>query len=307
MTATILTRQPVRPLSVSGWHSAAVPGHRLLLWLTVAVVAVDWLTKAAAWRLMPGEVMINKGASWLVGPLNPWYVQPFTGALLDLVGAGALLLSGRWLLGLRISTGSWVGLALVWASWVSNAGDRWLAHHVLAPGSARGAVDWIATGDIFAKCNLADMIGFAGVLLALACWGRARLSRRATAAAVAAAMVLFPVSALAVDGRSTNYSLTLSSSGTAVRDYAKVRNGSVYISAGRYDWSVEAVDISGTVLSSWRTAGDGAVPVWTLPAGTNSVWGAAGDRYPTLIARNLQLMRGDGDGFPTRLPQHSAE
>jgi lipoprotein signal peptidase len=126
------------------------------------VVVLDQVTKFWAWRHV-STVRINVGGDILVGPtVGRLYTNPVMGALLDLLDAG--LLSRAFVLLLRRSQTPVLrtSATLVLAGWMSDLLDRLGMHYVTAPGSVRGAVDFIHVGrDYF---NVADFFILAGTV-----------------------------------------------------------------------------------------------------------------------------------------------
>jgi lipoprotein signal peptidase len=128
--------------------------------LLLTVVALDQLTKWWAWRHAP-EPSINGGGNPFVGPvIGSWYADPLTGALLDVVDVGVLSAAAAMLVRATQPTINRVSAALMIAGWSSNLLDRLCMHHVTAPGSNRGAIDFIHVGQYY--YNVADFfIGIA--------------------------------------------------------------------------------------------------------------------------------------------------
>jgi lipoprotein signal peptidase len=136
-----------------------------VLSLLALVLVLDQATKWWAWRHI-GDVSINDGGDPLVGPaVSRLYANPMMGALLDLLDAGllikavAMLVRGRQMTLVRLSA------TLVAAGWMSNLVDRLGMHYVTAPGSVRGAVDFIHIGRDY--LNVADFFIIAGTVLFL--------------------------------------------------------------------------------------------------------------------------------------------
>ena len=130
-----------------------------------AVIALDQGTKAWAWRHQPGTI-INPGSTrGLGGFINDWYSGPVSGAVLDLLSLGLLCLAGFGLVRARRSRYVFVPGVLLIAGWASNLLDRLGLHELTAPGSVRGAVDFIRVGDYL--YNVADgvIIGATVVLV----------------------------------------------------------------------------------------------------------------------------------------------
>jgi lipoprotein signal peptidase len=129
------------------------------------VVVADQATKWWAWREVP-HVRINFGGDPLVGPrVDAWYADPVTGAFLDLLGAGVLVVAVFMLLRRRHPVILRAPATLAIGGWISNLFDRLGLHYVTAPGSVRGAVDFIPLGPI--RYNLADLFIVCGTALFL--------------------------------------------------------------------------------------------------------------------------------------------
>ncbi len=118
------------------------------------VIVVDQVTKCWAWREVP-LAHINFGGNPLVGPVvGGWYADPATGALLDLAGSGSLAAAVLLLLRRRHPVLLLAPAALAIGGWTSNLLDRLGLHHLTAPGSVRGAIDFIPVGKY--TFNVAD-------------------------------------------------------------------------------------------------------------------------------------------------------
>jgi lipoprotein signal peptidase len=143
----------------------------MVLALLVAVIAVDQTIKWWAWRHAPAA-QINYGGNAFVGAtISKWYANPLTGALLDLADVGLLSIAVALLLRRRRPTIVLVTGAIMIGGWISNLVDRLGMHYWTAPGSVRGAVDFIPLGPI--DYNVADVfIAFGTVffLLAVCAW-----------------------------------------------------------------------------------------------------------------------------------------
>jgi lipoprotein signal peptidase len=146
-------------------------------WIAFAVVALvgglDQVAKAWAWRHL-AHVQVDAGGGMLTDPeIGAWFSNPRVGALIDVAGATVLAAAGVLLLRRHRSTPVLVSAAVALAGWASNLADRLGAHYVTAPGSMRGAVDFLSWAG--RSWNLADMaISFgtfglvvAGIRLAL--------------------------------------------------------------------------------------------------------------------------------------------
>jgi lipoprotein signal peptidase len=131
------------------------------------VIVVDQVTKWWAWRHLPGTI-INYGGNKFVGAkVGDWYADPVTGALLDFVDVGLLILAASVLLCRPRRPVILVSAALVIGGWSSNLLDRLGLHYWSAPGSVRGAVDFIELGSRLGIANIADFCIAGGTLLFL--------------------------------------------------------------------------------------------------------------------------------------------
>jgi lipoprotein signal peptidase len=131
-------------------------GQRLTVLALLTVVAVlDQGMKWWAWRHAPVAI-INGGGDPLVGAtISGWYSGPATGALLDLLDFGLLSTAVAVLMRRRRPVRVLVPAALVIGGWSSNLLDRLGMHYWTAPGSMRGAVDFLhLSGHYY---NVADL------------------------------------------------------------------------------------------------------------------------------------------------------
>jgi lipoprotein signal peptidase len=163
----------------------------MTLGLLVAVVVLDQATKWWGWRHAP-KAIINTGSAWLIGdPVSGWFSGPVSGPLLDLLNVGLLCLAGSILVRRRRQALLLVAGALMISGWGSNLLDRLGMHTLTAPGSARGAIDFIPLGPAY--FNLADaVIAAATVLYLVAAIAGARRSGRAAATSRALRLVPSP-------------------------------------------------------------------------------------------------------------------
>jgi lipoprotein signal peptidase len=123
--------------------------------LLVALVVLDQSTKAWAWRHLPGSI-INRGSTTnMGGSLNDLFSGPVSGALLDFVNCGLLCLAVLTLMRTRRPAVLFVSGVGMIAGWGSNLADRLGMHSVTAPGSVRGAVDFLPAGEY--HYNVADL------------------------------------------------------------------------------------------------------------------------------------------------------
>ena len=154
----------------------------LVLVLLAMVVVLDQAAKWWAWRYVSGTT-INSGGDILVGPvIGTWYNGRVTGALLDLLDFGLLSIAISVLARWRAPAVVVVPGALMIGGWGSNLLDRLGMHYWTAPGSARGAVDFIHIGASY--YNIADffIIGCTPLLLLAAGYQAMRAARRPPAA-----------------------------------------------------------------------------------------------------------------------------
>jgi lipoprotein signal peptidase len=134
-----------------------------VLALVAVVIVVDQLGKWWAWRYAP-LTKINYGGNIFVGDtISQWYADPTTGALLDLMDFGLLSAAAVVLIRRRPPPVVLVTGGLMVGGWISNLLDRLGFHYLTAPGSVRGAVDFIPLGPI--RYNLADVFIVCGTLL----------------------------------------------------------------------------------------------------------------------------------------------
>jgi lipoprotein signal peptidase len=150
------------------------PGRRtVVLALLTFVVFLDQAMKWWAWRHAPTAI-INDGGDALVGArVSLLYSDPVTGALLDLLDFGLLATAVSMLVRRDLPLKVLVPGASMLGGWCSNLLDRLGAHYWTAPGSVRGAVDFIHIGHPY--YNVADLfiIGATPLfLLAVGCLGR---------------------------------------------------------------------------------------------------------------------------------------
>ena len=111
--------------------------------LIAAVIVLDQAVKWWAWRHF-SWTKINSGGDILVGRMiGEWYAGPVTGALLDLLDFVVLSMAISVLARCRVSAAVTVPGALMIGGWSSNLLDRLGMHYLTAPGSVRGAVDFM--------------------------------------------------------------------------------------------------------------------------------------------------------------------
>lgn len=150
-----------------------------VLAVLAAAVVVDQLAKWWAWRYASGA-RINYGGNAFVGDtVSAWYADPVTGALLDVVDFGLLSIAVSVLVRRRLPAMVLIPGALMMGGWISNLLDRLGMHYWTAPGSVRGAVDFIPLGRIY--YNVADVFIAGGTLLFLLAVGVLATNRSAWA------------------------------------------------------------------------------------------------------------------------------
>jgi len=254
-----------------------------LLWATVVTVAVDWGSKAIAWRLLPGRVIINADTSGAL-PILPGLVsQPVGGSLVDAAVLVLLAVAGLWLTRTAVDQPMiWCGCVMVWAGAVANATDRWFGHVWLAPGSKRGVVDWISVPGV-GSANLADFTICVGVLLAVLGLALSRLPRRLFAAVGAGVLILVPISLQTTTGAANNTTVMAATGPTLDEQVHRVLWVGPAYNGRRMLWrdwhngigwnlTVEAVATDGLVLSQWRLPWQSNLEMVVLPEGTDAVY-----------------------------------
>jgi lipoprotein signal peptidase len=141
------------------------PARWAVFALLALAIVVDQLGKWWAWRHAP-LAKINYGGNIFVGDtISRWYADPTTGALLDLMDFGVLSAAAFVLVRRRPPPVVLVPGGLMVGGWISNLFDRLGMHYVTAPGSVRGAVDFIPLGPI--RYNVADLFIVCGTVLFL--------------------------------------------------------------------------------------------------------------------------------------------
>ena len=165
-------------------QEAVGPGRRqtlITLGLLAAVILLDQATKWWGWRHSP-YAFINSGGTWIIGrPVSAWFSGPVSGPLLDRLDVGLLTLAGIGLVRRRRRAPVLAAGALMLGGWSSNLLDRLGMHTLTAPGSVRGAVDFIRLGP--PSWNLADFfIVGATVLFLVTGYPRGRRRGRAATA-----------------------------------------------------------------------------------------------------------------------------
>jgi len=271
---------PREPMRVESSPTSMLRAGQLAAVL-VAVVAVDWGTKAMAWRLLPGRVIINADTSGAI-PVLPGLVSHWVlGAVVDAAVLLLLVISGAWLTRVAAFGGlAWTGAALVWAGIASNAMDRWIGHLWLAPGSRRGAVDWIDVANR-AAINLADVTIGVGLVLVISALAATRIPRRARAAVAIGVALLIPVSMLTAGGSASNAPPPPAAATFGQQARATLLVGSKY-QGRRVVWrqppplgwnvTVDAVDAQDRILAQWHLLTESKVGVLELPKGTHAIY-----------------------------------
>lgn len=161
----------------------------IVLVLFAAIIVLDQATKWWAWRHV-SPARINKGGNPLVGDtVSAWYADPIQGSLLDLVGFGLLAIAIAFLWRRRQSRAVLIPGCLMIGGWSSNLLDRLAMHHLTAPGSGRGAVDFMPFNGYY--YNVADLFIVCGtplyvVAVSAACLGKLQGARAISVIAIAA-------------------------------------------------------------------------------------------------------------------------
>jgi lipoprotein signal peptidase len=154
-----------RTASVSTVHIARTDDvlRKMAIALLVAVIAVDQVVKWWAWRHTATAHINFGGNAFVNATISRWYASPVSGALLDLLSFGLLTAAAAFLLHRRRPVVVLVAGTLMIGGWISNLVDRLGMHYWTAPGSVRGAVDFIHFGEIY--YNVADVFIVFGTLL----------------------------------------------------------------------------------------------------------------------------------------------
>jgi lipoprotein signal peptidase len=142
------------------------------------VILADQAAKWWAWRHFP-DAQINAGGDILTGPLvGTWYAGRVSGAVLDFLDVGLLSIAAAALARLRAPAAVLVPGAAAAGGWASNLLDRLGMHYWTAPGSVRGAVDFIHLGRYV--YNIADffIVGGTPLFLLAAGYCAVRSARR---------------------------------------------------------------------------------------------------------------------------------
>ncbi|MDQ1668646.1 MAG: signal peptidase [Actinomycetota bacterium] len=206
-TSTSPRRTPSGRVELTG----VIPQALIVVTLLVAVVALDQAFKWWGWRHAPAA-MINRGGSPFVTPtVDGWYADPATGARLDLLDVGLLSIAVSFLV---LRRRSWIVLvpgAVMLGGWASNLLDRLGLHDWTAPGSVRGAVDFIDLGRIVV--NVADAFIVVGTPLFVVVVSASYLGVWATTGSTAA----FPVTGTTTRGRARTWTRILALTGAVGR------------------------------------------------------------------------------------------
>lgn len=158
-----------RPASGPARRGPARRHSRTVLVLLAAVIVLDQAAKWWAWRHVP-DAQMNAGGDILTGSsIGDWYSGRISGAVLDLLDFGLLSVAVSSLARFRIPAAVAVSGALMTGGWGSNLLDRLGLHYWTAPGSVRGAVDFIHVGSYI--YNIADIFIVVGTPLFVACVG----------------------------------------------------------------------------------------------------------------------------------------
>ncbi|MDT4912974.1 MAG: signal peptidase [Pseudonocardiales bacterium] len=155
----------------------------MVLAIFLPIIVLDQTVKWWAWRSV-STACINQGGDVLVGStVSGWYSDSTQGAVLDVLAVGFLSVAISLFWRRRQSLPVLVSGCMMIAGWSSNVLDRIGLHDFTAPGSPRGAVDFIPIGVHY--YNVADMFIIAGTplfVLALAAGHLAHKARRRTTA-----------------------------------------------------------------------------------------------------------------------------
>lgn len=131
--------------------------------LFAAIIVLDQATKWWGWR-HTSTAHINHGGDFLVGStVGGWYADPVGGSLLDFLDVALLSIAISILWRRRHSLAVLISGCMMIGGWSSNLLDRLGLHYVTAPGSGRGAVDFIHIGQQYA--NVADLFIILGTPL----------------------------------------------------------------------------------------------------------------------------------------------
>jgi hypothetical protein len=122
-------------------------------------------TKWWAWRHAPGAIVNFAGDALVPTTVGEWYADPVAGAVLDLLDFGLLSVAVYVLVRRRRPAMVLVPGALLIGGWSSNLLDRLGMHYWTAPGSVRGAVDFLHIGHYY--YNIADFFIIGGTPLFL--------------------------------------------------------------------------------------------------------------------------------------------
>jgi lipoprotein signal peptidase len=135
----------------------------VLIVTLVTVFVVDQATKWWAWRNVSSAI-INPGGDPLVSnQIGSWFENGALGGMLDVADAVFLATAAVLLVRRQRSWPVLLGGGLVLAGWSSNVADRLGLHSWTAPGSSRGAVDFLPYSQwVF---NFADVVITAGTLI----------------------------------------------------------------------------------------------------------------------------------------------
>jgi lipoprotein signal peptidase len=144
--------------------------------LLALVIVVDQATKWWAWRHV-SAVIINAGGDSLVGgTVTGWYANAAGGAVLDILSFGLLIVAVQTLVRFRCPRVIPVSGALMLGGWSSNLLDRLGVHDLTAPGSVRGAVDFVHIGQYY--YNIADFFIIGATVFFLLALGYVWASRK---------------------------------------------------------------------------------------------------------------------------------
>jgi lipoprotein signal peptidase len=147
----------------------------IVLGMLAAIIVLDQTVKWWAWRHVP--TFINRGGDVLVGStVSDWYADPLQGLLLDLLDFGLLSIAISVLWQRRHSMVVLISGCMMIGGWSSNLLDRLFMHSFTAPGSDRGAVDFIPISPHY--YNVADFFIIVGTPLFVLAVGATYLGKR---------------------------------------------------------------------------------------------------------------------------------
>ncbi|MCW2600371.1 MAG: signal peptidase [Frankiales bacterium] len=144
-------------------------GHlSIVLAVLTAVIVLDQTTKWWGWRHASGACINCGGTAFVEAAVGSWYANPVSGAVLDLLDVGLVTLALSALVRRRPSVTVLVSGSLMLGGWGSNLLDRLGMHYWTAPGSARGAIDFIDFGaNVYNVADVFILVGTTAFLVAV--------------------------------------------------------------------------------------------------------------------------------------------